>query len=44
MGFNSTFKGLMLERKRFQTNVVEKTKTHILFSLTIFYKIVPFMR
>jgi len=28
----------------FQTKFVEKIKTHILFSITIFLKIVPFMR
>ena len=28
----------------FQTKVVEKIKTHILYSVTFFYEIVPFMR
>jgi len=28
----------------FQTKVVEKIKTHILYPVTLFYKIVPYMR
>jgi len=33
-----------LEWEMFQTNVVEKIKTHILCSITFLPKILPFMR
>jgi hypothetical protein len=33
-----------LEREMFQTKVVEKVETHILYSVTFFPKIVPLMR
>jgi len=32
------------EWEMFQTKVIEKIKTHILCSVTLFRKIVPFMR
>jgi len=34
---------IFLEREMFETNVVEKIKTHVLYSLTFSSKIVPFM-
>jgi hypothetical protein len=34
----------VLEWEMFQVKVVEKIKTHILYSVTFFPKIVPFMR
>jgi hypothetical protein len=34
----------VLEWEMFQTKFVQKIKTHILYSITFFPKIVPFMR
>jgi len=42
--FSSYFTQFFLTREMFQTKVVEKIKTHISCSVTLFLEIVPFMR
>ena len=37
-------RSFLLRMRLLQTNVTEKIKTHILFSVTFLSKIVPFMR
>jgi len=42
--FLSYLAHFLLRREKFQTNVVETIKTHILCSVTVFTKIITFMR
>ena len=42
--FRSYLAQFFLEWEMFQTKIVEKIKTHLLFSIFIFPQIIPFMR
>jgi len=44
MHFLSYLAHFFLQSEMFQTKVVEKLKTRILYSITFFSKIVPFVR